>query len=136
MHYTLMHKEISVVDIELDDASGAITRVGDVHNAAHIRLALHTGMTSSTAKHLTSGGMGALFRQAVKVSNKRSLFCVSAARKSLSIKATDLAFRISIGSRRKVPRWNGLRSIFSQMIFPVTSVTFFLAVTAPVRKSI
>ena len=86
--------------------------------------------------HLTSGGMGALFRQAVKVSNKRSLFCVSAARKSLSIKATDLAFRISIGSRRKVPRWNGLRSIFSQMIFPVTSVTFFLAVTAPVRKSI
>ena len=132
MHYTLMHKEISVVDVELDDASGAITRVGDVHNAAHIPI----GMTSSTAKHLTSGGMGALFRQAVKVSNKRSLFCVSAARKSLSIKATDLAFRISIGSRRKVPRWNGLRSIFSQMIFPATSATFFLAVTAPVRKSI
>lgn len=136
MHYTLMHKEISVVDVELDDASGAITRVGDVHNAAHIPIGLHTGMTSSTAKHLTSGGMGALFRQAVKVSNKRSLFCVSAARKSLSIKATDLAFRISIGSRRKVPRWNGLRSIFSQMIFPATSATFFLAVTAPVRKSI
>ena len=101
MHYTLMHKEIPVVDIELDDASGAITRVDDVHNAAHIPIG-----------------------------------CVSAARKSLSIKATDLAFRISIGSRRKVPRWNGLRSIFSQMIFPVTSVTFFLAVTAPVRKSI
>ena len=36
MHYTLMHKEIPVVDIELDDASGAITRVDDVHNAAHI----------------------------------------------------------------------------------------------------
>lgn len=136
MHYTLMHKEISVVDIELDDASGAITRVGDVHNAAHIPIGIAYRKTSSTAKHLTSGGMGALFRQAVKVSNKRSLFCVSAARKSLSIKATDLAFRISIGSRRKVPRWNGLRSIFSQMIFPVTSVTFFLAVTAPVRKSI
>ena len=33
MHYTLMHKEIPVVDIELDDASGAITRVDDVHNA-------------------------------------------------------------------------------------------------------
>lgn len=40
MHYTLMHKEISVVDIELDDASGAITRVGDVHNAAHIPIGI------------------------------------------------------------------------------------------------
>lgn len=40
MHYTLMHKEISVVDVELDDASGAITRVGDVHNAAHIPIGI------------------------------------------------------------------------------------------------
>lgn len=136
MHYTLMHKEIPVVDIELDDASGAITRVDDVHNARTFQPALRTRTTFSTARHSTNGGMGVPFRQAVKASNKRSLFCVSAARKSLSIKATDLAFRISIGSRRKVPRWNGLRSIFSQMIFPVTSVTFFLAVTAPVRKSI
>ena len=40
MHYTLMHKEIPVVDIELDDASGAITRVDDVHNAAHIPIGI------------------------------------------------------------------------------------------------
>lgn len=136
MHYTLMHKEIPVVDIELDDASGAITRVDDVHNAAHIPIGIAYKNDILDRKALNNGGMGVPFRQAVKASNKRSLFCVSAARKSLSIKATDLAFRISIGLRRKVPRWNGLRSIFSQMIFPVTSVTFFLAVTAPVRKSI
>ena len=37
---TLMHKEIPVVDIELDDASGAITRVDDVHNAAHIPIGI------------------------------------------------------------------------------------------------
>ena len=40
MHYTLMHKEIPVVDIELDDASDAITRVDDVHNAAHIPIGI------------------------------------------------------------------------------------------------
>lgn len=112
MHYTLMHKEIPVVDIELDDASGAITRVDDVHNAAHIPIGIAYKNDILDRKALNNGGMGVPFRQAVKASNKRSLFCVSAARKSLSIKATDLAFRISIGSRRKVPRWNGLRSIF------------------------
>ena len=113
MHYTLMHKEIPVVDIELDDASGAITRVDDVHNAAHIPIGIAYKNDILDRKALNGiGGMGVPFRQAVKASNKRSLFCVSAARKSLSIKATDLAFRISIGLRRKVPRWNGLRSIF------------------------
>ena len=40
MHYTLMHKEIPVVDIELDDASGAIIRVDDVHNVAHIPIGI------------------------------------------------------------------------------------------------
>lgn len=39
MHYTLMHKEISVVDIELDDASGAITRVETCITLRTFRLA-------------------------------------------------------------------------------------------------
>lgn len=135
MHYTLMHKEIPVVDIELDDASGAITRVDDVHNAAHIPIGIAYKTTFSTA-----GTQQMVVWRSIRPSRQgiqQALAILrTAARKSLSIKATDLAFRISIGSRRKVPRWNGLRSIFSQMIFPVTSVTFFLAVTAPVRKSI
>lgn len=97
MHYTLMHKEIPVVDIELDDASDAITRVDDVHNAAHIPIGIAYKNDILDRKALNKWWYGVPFRQAVKASNKRSLFCVSAARKSLSIKATDLAFRISIG---------------------------------------
>ena len=119
MHYTLMHKEIPVVDIELDDASGAITRVDDVHNAAHIH-SRHCVQErhSRTARHLTNGGMGVPFRQVVKASNKRSLFCRIGSTQEL----IDKSYGLSLADRywiqgRKVPRWNRLRSIFSQNDF-------------------
>ena len=120
-----MH-EISVVDVELMMRPALLLVWETCITLRTFRLAFIQGnIDVLDRKAPNKWWYGALFRQAVKVSNKRSLFCVSAARKSLSIKATDLAFRISIGSRRKVPSLNGLRSIFSQMIFPATSATFF-----------
>ena len=136
MHYTLMHKEISVVDIELDDASGAITRVGDVHNAAHIPIGIAYRNDVLDRKALNKWWYGRSIPASRQGIQQALAILRIGSTQELIDKATALAFRISIGSRRKVPRWNGLRSIFSQMIFPVTSVTFFLAVTAPVRKSI
>ena len=34
--YVLMHKEVAVAEVELDEATGLITAVYDVSNAAHL----------------------------------------------------------------------------------------------------
>ena len=36
--YVLMHKEVAVAEVELDEATGLITAVYDVSNAAHLPL--------------------------------------------------------------------------------------------------
>lgn len=36
MQYTLMHKDISVADIEIDNATGVVARIGAVYDAQHI----------------------------------------------------------------------------------------------------
>ncbi|MBR6984327.1 MAG: HipA domain-containing protein [Ruminococcus sp.] len=38
MNYTLMHKNISVVDIEIDEDTGVISRIGDIQAKEHIPL--------------------------------------------------------------------------------------------------
>lgn len=40
MQYTLMHKEVPVVDIELDDATGSIYQIKKVYNAEHIPIGI------------------------------------------------------------------------------------------------
>ncbi|MDR0445979.1 MAG: HipA domain-containing protein [Oscillospiraceae bacterium] len=42
MNYTLMHKNIEVVDIEINESAVAITDVGMVHNLAHVPLGVQS----------------------------------------------------------------------------------------------
>jgi len=41
-NYTLMHKNIEVADIEIDESAIAITGIGTVHNADHIPLGVQS----------------------------------------------------------------------------------------------
>ena len=38
MEYTLMHKNIPVLDIELDEATGSVQKLGTVHRIEHLPL--------------------------------------------------------------------------------------------------
>lgn len=43
MNYTLMHKNISVADIEIDEDTGVISRIGDIHAKEHLPIGtVHT----------------------------------------------------------------------------------------------
>lgn len=36
MNYTLMHKNIKVIDLSLDEDTGTIVKIGEVYNSAHL----------------------------------------------------------------------------------------------------
>ena len=43
MNYTLMHKNLPVLDLELDEVTGSVFRIGQVYAPAHIPLGVkHT----------------------------------------------------------------------------------------------
>ena len=54
--YVLMHKEVAVAGVELDEATGLITAVYDVSNAAHLPLGV-SGRTEHRHTAKTSGKM-------------------------------------------------------------------------------
>ena len=39
MSYVIMHKNVSVADIELDDATGYISSIGNVYDSEHVDIA-------------------------------------------------------------------------------------------------
>lgn len=36
MNYTLMHKNIKVIDLSLDEDTGTIVKIGEVYNSTHL----------------------------------------------------------------------------------------------------
>lgn len=64
--YVLMHKEVAVAGVELDEATGLITAVYDVSNAQHLPLGVSVRKGIATAPPSTSGGWGAPYRPAVQ----------------------------------------------------------------------
>ena len=36
MNYTLMHKNIKVADLSLDEETGSIVKIGEIYNFAHL----------------------------------------------------------------------------------------------------
>lgn len=125
MHYTLMHKEISVVDVELDDASGAITRVGDVHNAAHIPIGIAYRNDVLDRKALNKWWYG----RSIPASRQGIQQALAILRIGSTQELIDKSYGLSLSDQYWIKEkgssleWAEIN--FSQMIFPVTSVTFF-----------
>jgi hypothetical protein len=69
MRYTIMHKDIPVIDIDIDQETKVIAGIGNTHNKAHppaffIRIPLKGGSS-------TSGGYYGVSPQAATGSRKR-----------------------------------------------------------------
>lgn len=63
--YTLMHKNFPVADLELDEASGAISTVGIVYEKERVPVGIPVKKTSLTEPRLMHGGKDVRFQPAV-----------------------------------------------------------------------
>ena len=70
MKCTFMHKRTPVAELELDDVTGFIQKIGSVYAPEHLLSASLCETRSPTVRRLTTGGGIALFRQAAAVCGK------------------------------------------------------------------
>ena len=71
MNYTLMHKDIPVADLTLDEATGSIQRIDALLHREHLLWVFLSGMVWLTELLSMSGGRTALFLPAVPGCGKR-----------------------------------------------------------------
>lgn len=69
--YVLKHKNVPVAEIELDEATSAISAIGEVYDAQHVPIGIPVKKAASTAPRSMNGGGGALFQPAGTASRKR-----------------------------------------------------------------
>lgn len=64
MNYTLMHKNIKVADLSLDEETGSIVEIGEIYNFAHLPIGTTKDDLSADRALLNNGGPIVQFLQA------------------------------------------------------------------------
>lgn len=67
MNYTLMHKNIKVADLSLDEETGSIVEIGEIYNFAHLPIGTTKDDLSADRALLNNGGPIVQFLQADRV---------------------------------------------------------------------
>lgn len=70
MKYTLMHKQIAVAEVELDEVSGFIQRIGEVYAPEHLPVGVRQAQGVPDRAASTSGGQNVPFPQAAPESGR------------------------------------------------------------------
>ncbi|SDZ20358.1 hypothetical protein SAMN05421736_107183 [Evansella caseinilytica] len=68
--FVLKHKNVPVVELELDEATGAISAIGHVYDERHVPVGIPVKKVVSIAPHSMNGGGGAPFLPAGTVLKK------------------------------------------------------------------